>query len=215
MLNHYLDKQFKKLNNAVSLSEESKDKMRNVIFNTPTKQKKHYFPKVLSALMTLSVIGLGYVFISSLFSESNHTANGSSIAENLTTIELTPHEEVAYQNFKKDLDLEHLRGLEPMSIAKLYLRAGFEEEFEVEYALYTDRENYIQWSLEEHLNMSKYDSPYKYNTINIFNGLIKGEFIQLSDYEGVINFTLDGEPMSFGMLQNEDGIWQVRYMPLQ
>lgn len=63
--------------------------------------------------------------------------------------------------------------------------------------------------------MSEYDSPYKYNTINIFNGLVKGEFNQLSDYEGVINFILGEEPMSFGMLKNEDGIWQVRFMPLQ
>ena len=72
---------------------------------------------------------------------------GSATEFNL--FELSNEEETVYTDFQKDLNLEHLQGLEPMSIAKLYVKTIFDQKYDVEYALYTDREEHVQWSKED------------------------------------------------------------------
>ena len=60
-----------------------------------------------------------------------------------TTLKLSPEEEKQYANLKKDLDSKHLQGLEPLSIAKIYVQAILDNAYDVEYALYTDMEQEI------------------------------------------------------------------------
>ncbi|SDN22480.1 hypothetical protein [Bacillus sp. OK048] len=60
-------------------------------------------------------------------------------SKTLPPFKLTSNEEKAYENFQNDFNLTHLNGLEPISIAKLYVKAGFERKYAVQYALYTDR----------------------------------------------------------------------------
>lgn len=67
----------------------------------------------------------------------------------LNLFELTAKEEEVYDNFQKDLDLKHLSELKPISIAKLYVKAGFDKKYDVKYALYRDREGDVYWSKEE------------------------------------------------------------------
>ncbi|CAM5222283.1 hypothetical protein UACE39S_03396 [Ureibacillus acetophenoni] len=57
------DHNFEKLNEAVSLSRQSKDNMKYAILNVTIKQKKVLFPKLLAGLLTIFVIGLFYVLI--------------------------------------------------------------------------------------------------------------------------------------------------------
>ena len=45
--------------------------------------------------------------------------------------------------------MSHLKGLEPITIAKLYVQAGIDKKYDVKYALYTDREELVLWTKEE------------------------------------------------------------------
>jgi hypothetical protein len=132
--------------------------------------------------------------------------------------ELTSLEKQAYSNFQKDLNLEHLEGLEPISIAKLYVYAGFNQHTEVEYALYTDRKERIQWSKEEDEKIPVSHRATEKQILSQFKNIEKGVFIKTSDYEGYIEFKASEESVGksgFQMIQNEDGIWQVAFMPIQ
>lgn len=129
--------------------------------------------------------------------------------------ELTEQEEEAYLLFQQQLDTNHLLGLDPISIAKLYVQAGFEKKYDIQYALYTDREEFIQWTKEEHENIPERDRGTTEQHIKKFSNMDKGQFIKTHDYGGVIEYDSVDGPMSFQMIQNEDGVWQVAFMPLQ
>lgn len=133
----------------------------------------------------------------------------------LTALELSPIEEERYVSFTKDLDVKHLEGLEPISVAKMYVQSVFDEKYKVQYALYTDREELIQWSEEEDESMPKSDRGTIEQNNKLFNNIDEGEFIQTSDYEGYIKYGSDEEVKGFQMIKNEDGIWQVAFMPIQ
>jgi len=132
--------------------------------------------------------------------------------------ELSSLEEQAYINFLKDLDLKRLSGLEPISIAKLYIYAGYNQDFKIQYALYTDRKDRIQWSKEEDENFPDSDRATEKQVLIQFKNFEKGTFVKTSDYEGYIEFEAgEGSEVKsiFQMIQNEDGIWQVAFMPIQ
>ncbi|SES45726.1 RNA polymerase subunit sigma [Psychrobacillus sp. OK032] len=145
--------------------------------------------------------------------EDKVIVEGSSTA--LSLFELTAKEEEAYINFQKDLNTIHLSELEPISIAKLYVKAGFDKKYDVEYALYTDREEYIQWSKEVDEEIPESHRGSDEQIIKQFKNIDKGTFVQTSDYEGYIEYDLDEGTNGFQMIKNEDGVWQVSFMPIQ
>jgi hypothetical protein len=138
----------------------------------------------------------------------------SSIGE-LNLFELSAKEEEVYINFQKDLDVKHLSGLEPVSIAKLYVKAGFDKNYDVQYALYTDREGYVQWSKEEDIKIPETHRGTDEQKIKQFKTINKGKFVQTSDYEGYIEYDSGEGTNGFQMIKNEDGIWQVSFLPVQ
>ena len=135
--------------------------------------------------------------------------------------ELTPEELAAYENFSADFDTAHLKDLAPLSVAKLYIWAGYNQNYEVEYELYTDREESVMWSKEEHMDMAQDDfNSTPQEVLALFNNIEDGEFIQSDEYYGYIRYypTEDKNleaTSGFVLLQNEDGVWQVGFMPLQ
>jgi len=138
--------------------------------------------------------------------------------DELTEYELSTKEKEAYSNFQKDLNLKHLSGLEPISIAKLYVKAGFDKNYDVQYALYTDREGYVQWSKEDDKKIPESDRGSNEQNIKQFKNIDKGTFIQTSDYEGYIEYDSgDGKNIKSGfqMIKNKDGVWQVSFLPIQ
>ncbi|WP_260631666.1 RNA polymerase subunit sigma [Neobacillus niacini] len=136
-------------------------------------------------------------------------------AAELPLFELTAKEEEVYSDFQKDFNLKHLNGLEPISIAKLYVKAVFDKKYDVQYALYTDREGYVQWSKEEDERIPESDRGSDEQNIKKFNNIDKGTFIKTSDYEGYIEYDGGEGSSGFQMIKNEDGLWQVSYMPIQ
>ena len=138
-----------------------------------------------------------------------------SVATEFTLYELSDEEKNAYNNFQLDFNLEHLRKLEPISIAKLYVRTIVDKKYDVQYALYTDREEYIQWSKEDDEKIPLSDRASSEQVVKQFKNLDKGEFIQTNDIEGYIKYDSGEGKRGFKMIKNEDGIWQVAFLPIQ
>lgn len=134
---------------------------------------------------------------------------------------LTAKEQLAYEEFKASHDTAALAGLEPLSVAKLYIHAGYEQDYDTEYALYTDRKEYIMWSLEEHRAFPETDRITEENIRKTFAHIAEGEFVQTSDHQGYIRFYPNGDHgnpedlAGFQLVQNEDGVWQVGFNPIQ
>ncbi|MFY3790148.1 hypothetical protein ACOQFO_00240 [Ureibacillus sp. MALMAid1270] len=138
-------------------------------------------------------------------------SNEDRTTDESTLFDLKSEEGKGYGEFQQDLNPMHLYGLDPVSIAKLYVLAGYEKKYDVQYALYTNREEYIMWSAEDDQKIPEKDR----GSVEIFKNIDKGTFIQTSDYTGYIEFYVGEELLGFQMIKNEDGIWQVAFMPLQ
>jgi hypothetical protein len=102
-----------------------------------------------------------------------------------------------------------------VSIAKIYVQAALDKEYDVQYALYTDRPNYVRWSKEKDEQIPESDRGTKEQLLQTFSGIEKGEFIQTSDYEGYIKYMNGSGEMGFQMVKDEEGIWNVSFTPLQ
>ncbi|PFA68418.1 hypothetical protein CN378_07460 [Bacillus sp. AFS015802] len=129
---------------------------------------------------------------------------------------LTPEEEEAYRKFSEDPMEEHLHGLSPLSIVKVYVQASLDERHDLVYEMYTDRPDYIRWTKEEDEKIPQEDRGTKENILNTFKGIENGEFIQTSDIGGYIKYDNGGEGlMGFQMIKDEDGYWSVGFIPIQ
>ena len=148
-------------------------------------------------------------------SEKLTTKKENVVVHELPVVELSPDEEERYISFTKDLNLEHLEGLEPKSVAKMYVQAVLDKNYDVQYALYTDREEAVQWSKEEDQSIPETHRGTNEQNRKLFNNIGKGEFIQTSDYEGYIKYNSGEGINGFQMIKNEDGIWQVAFTPIQ
>ncbi|MCM3742430.1 signal peptidase I [Oceanobacillus luteolus] len=85
------DRDFKKLNEAVSLSRQSKDNMKQAIVNTKIKHKRFIFPKLLGSLLTIFVIGLAFMLMFNPFNDhklSQGEIIDSQTPETLPKVEL-------------------------------------------------------------------------------------------------------------------------------
>lgn len=146
---------------------------------------------------------------------------GESTEDSTTEIdlfELTSNEEKAYNNFQSDFDLKHLKDLEPISVAKLFVQSEIDRKFDVQYALYTDREELIQWSKEEDEKIPESDRPTNEQIVKLYKNIEKGKFIETGNGEGYIEYypSKDSDINSgFKMIKNEDGVWQVAFTPIQ
>jgi len=145
--------------------------------------------------------------------------DNSNSSTELTLFALSAKEEEVYSNFQKDLNLKHLSELEPISIAKLYVKAEFDKKYDVVYALYTDREGHVQWSKEEDEEIPESHRSSDEQIVEQFKDIDKGRFIQTNDDEGYIEYNLDEGtkdiPKMFKMIKNVDGVWQVAFKPIQ
>jgi hypothetical protein len=131
---------------------------------------------------------------------------------------LTDEEQVVYNKFLQDLDENHLKDLSPKSIAKLYVQSRLDRRNDATYALYTDREGFVQWTKEEDESFLEEDRGTIEQIRKVFKNLENGVFIQTGEFEGYIEYweSKDAEAKSgFRMIKDEDGIWNVGFMPIQ
>ncbi|MGA9225692.1 MAG: hypothetical protein WB217_05040 [Mesobacillus sp.] len=132
-----------------------------------------------------------------------------------TAFQLTEEEKTAYNWFKLDHDLNNLKNISPISIAKLYVQAGIDGDAETEYALYTTRPEYVMWSKEEHIKFSENDQTTASQMLAALGGIQDGKFVKTSDFEGYISFENANGSQGFRMIKDPDGIWKVAFMAIQ
>ena len=92
------------------------------------------------------------------------------------------------------------------------------ENYDVTYALYTDKKSHIQWTKEEDENIPEAHRGTREQITRTFSNLDQGVFIQTNEFEGYIEYQSTDEPESksgFQMIKDEDGIWNVAFKPIQ
>lgn len=133
-----------------------------------------------------------------------------------SSLALTPEEREAYHEFSQDPTEAYLKDLSPISIAKIYVQASLDERYDLVYEMYTDRPEYVRWTKQEDAKIPQSDRGTKDDILSTFNGIEDGEFIQTSDIDGYIKYDNGGEGfMGFQMIKDEDGYWNVGFMPIQ
>lgn len=121
----------------------------------------------------------------------------------------------AYDAFKASQDPKVLSDLSPISIARLYVLADIEGDDALQYAFYTDREEYVAWSYEEQLMFPVFDRLSLDEVMALFEAVSVGLFVETGDDTGYIELSMNGMAQGFQMIKNEKGIWQVAFMPMQ
>ena len=173
--------------------------------------------RLLPAFTILLLISFGAISFSLMNHESPRVTMEEKkkppvIKEEFT---LSNEENNAYQLFLKDLNEVHLKDLSPISIAKLYVKAEIDQQYDAVYALYTDRKEHIQWTKEEDRAIPEEDRGTKETLIKKFKNIGKGTFIQTSDDQGYISFQGPDGKLGFQMIKDDDGIWNVAFQPIQ
>ncbi|WP_342515650.1 RNA polymerase subunit sigma [Sutcliffiella sp. FSL R7-0096] len=106
-----------------------------------------------------------------------------------------------------------LLDLTPISIAKLYVQATLDGEWEVRYELYTDRQDMMQIDKEEYLSEMGHSSPEQIR--EKFFGIQYGIFHERGESGYISYINLYGQEWGFQMVKEEDGSWAVAFMPIQ
>ena len=136
--------------------------------------------------------------------------------EEIPEFELTGEEAKAYEAFAVEHDRKYLKGLSPISIAKLYVKAELNQDYETKYALYTSRDEYRLWTLKEELAQSEKDMLSTGALLDSLGWVAQGEFIQDDEVSGHIEYIDEyGNMRGFKMILDEDGIWKVAFLPIQ
>ncbi|MBX0356809.1 RNA polymerase subunit sigma [Halobacillus sp. Nhm2S1] len=128
---------------------------------------------------------------------------------------LTEKEKESYENFSKNMDPAYLKGLTPISIAKLFVYADLMKDYDVHYALYTTRPDHILWTKEEDDQIPEIDRGTKESILQTYNGIQDGEFMIENDIHGWIKYDYEDGSRGFSMVKDQSGIWKVSFMPIQ
>ena len=137
---------------------------------------------------------------------------------------LTAEEQKVYDLFKINKDDALLKNLEPISIAKLYIQASLDEDYETQYGFYfieNLNKGQMGWTLEEHLKIPKKDRGSKEFIYENLVPLVNGEFIMMDENKGYIKYQIVDEAtseildMGFRMERGKNKIWKVSFMPIQ
>lgn len=146
-----------------------------------------------------------------------------SFVNKIDLLDLSQEELVAYNNFKSTYDEVELRGLEPISIMKLYLHACMEKDYETEWELYSKEENQLGWDKEYHMSIKETDRRRDYsvfeNAVNIRTFYDKDDVYASISFEDkyLEEYDISGYPFRFGfsLVKSKAGIWKVAFMPMQ
>ena len=152
---------------------------------------------------------------------------------------LSEKEQDLYERLKETLDINILKDADPFNIAKIYIQAGIDSEWQVEWLLFAPETITVSqeyFSLASEFESKMYARNYRQGMADLYFGLIDetGAFWDFGngsgcivlytvevylDYleamdNGVDEEDIDDAPIEFFLKQNENGIWQVMYNPL-
>ena len=145
------------------------------------------------------------------------TGGDSIISEHIFA--LTPEDIYIYERFKEELSTSVFEGVDPFSIARIHIQAGLDGEWQVEYAMFNELGRYRtleDWGMFFEEEMSQINREFLAIVANDTFGLMEyGIFIEDSDTEAHILFqSVHGDYLVFRFVKNNNGIWEVRYNPI-
>ncbi|WP_052344311.1 S26 family signal peptidase [Bacillus ndiopicus] len=136
------------------------------------------------------------------------------------TFELNTEEKALYEAFKASHNLELLRNIAPLTIAKIYIVAEMEQEYSMYKALFTTIDDEETREVRDYIKKAQpVREAYftkeieQLGAAKVFAGLETGEFIQQSEDYGTITFfsSIDGMETRVTMRKNDKGIWQPAF----
>ena len=135
------------------------------------------------------------------------------------TFGLTEAEQQAFDLFKTDYNLQHLKDVSPEAIAKMYLLSDATLDMETYEALFTTNINMETETLRNYYKKTKrirqemYTKETSELTIAyLFAGMEDAQFEKRTATQGVVKFkTIEGTETELSMEKNEQGIWQPAF----
>jgi len=142
---------------------------------------------------------------------------------------LTAEERAAYERLVAELSTDAFYGLSPISVAKIYIQAGIDGEWEAEFIAHNQesmrmtREDWQElhevdqeWSvIESRQSLANWVFPFLDDAEVIIDGdRATLHFYSVPDPEE-LEFDPDfpGEPHVFNLIRNDRGIWEARFRP--
>lgn len=185
-----------------------------VLFNLLVNQN-YQLKDELQVKLTFDIAGQNHVEVHQWDALNNIKVATYNFTQLVEQLQLTEQELSAYETLKQSENRSVLKELSPMNIARLYWLAGIEGNFKLQYMFYTTQPEWIMWSFEEQQTFPPFDMNSFNEAVQLFKDISLGEFIATSDKEGYISFVNQGNEAAFQLLQNEEGIWEVAFMPMQ
>lgn len=135
------------------------------------------------------------------------------------TFHLTEEEQKAFDLFKTDYNLQHLKDVSPVAITKMYLLSDAALDMETYEALLTTNINMETETIRNYYKKTKRirqemftKETSELSIAYLFAGLENAHFEQLSDTKGIVKFiSINGSETGLNMEKNEDGIWQPAF----
>jgi len=143
----------------------------------------------------------------------------SHIPASPDVFELTEEEILIYTRFKEELSTSVFEGISPFSIARIHIQAGIDGNWKAEYIMFSEvgRERTLEEWESFFMEETIYVDPNMLADManSMFSLMQEGIFEQVSDTEAHILFQdIYGETLIFRFIRNNQGIWEVRYNPI-
>lgn len=140
-----------------------------------------------------------------------------SHTEAISFLDMSDDELKIYESFKEEYNDEMLTAVEPFTIMKFYLYSSYVKDYETQYELYVNHEDYdMSWTKEEHMEIPDKDRISDFGEFETaYNVEVKVEgdhalVLWNSDYDGEEEFKY-----GFNLDRDENGIWKVDFIPMQ
>lgn len=126
------------------------------------------------------------------------------------TFTLTKKEQSLYNAFKENYDLNVLKGVKPLSIAKMYAVSEAQGDYLTHYSLLA---RHTRSEIEKYIDKQKIKKYYYTKEIQKlisaynYNGIEEAEFQQLSETQGTILLQFTDFTFRINFVKNEQGVW--------
>jgi len=128
---------------------------------------------------------------------------------------LSDTEAKAYSDLRSSKDPKVLKGLEPQSVARLYIQTLIDFDPETQYTLYDTESGIDGWSLQEHLEITRKEGRMSRDVIyNVFVPYSSGE-VKINGDEAVIVYGTGSDLHIFKLRKTSENIWKVSFLPIQ
>lgn len=177
--------------------------------------------KIIVSVSLLSLFATACTTTNETVNDSNLVTEQREENEDMSEyiFNLTEEEQIVYENLKEELSTSVLEGINPFSIAKIHIQAGIDGEWEAEYAMFSEQGREMtleEWGMYYEDERSEADQSNLVSLANSRFSLIdEGTFVDISETEAYILFTdIYNEELVFRFIRNDDGIWEVRFHPI-